>query len=567
MNTTVKPTLQTPQPDPALDSAPDRTYDMIVIGSGMGGMTIASVMAQLRHKRVLVLERHFKAGGFTHEFQRHGFHWDVGLHYIGSMGEAHPSRAIMDLVTGGAVQWQRMPEPIDIAVFPGWRFPIYGDRDRYEAALIEHFPQETAAIRQYFRDLEATCGVGYPAHTMKQCSRFPMPLIGTLTGLLKRSWVHWTVKDYLDCHFQSPELKAILAAQWGDVGLPPGLCAFPIFATVMHHFMGGGFYPVGGAGTIAASVQKIVAEYGGQFLLNREATQVLIDEGRAVGVRVCQVNAPTETYEDYFAPVVVSDAGVATTYLKLIPPEYPIPFRESLRHFVERTEPTTNVSVYLGLSQDPRVLGVQGENYWLYDRLDHDDTYRCGSAWVQSGQPIQAYVSFPSLKNPEAQRPTANILAWTDYQTFAPWQHQPWLHRDEEYQALKEHLMESLIQWVDGYLPGFAQLVEYRELATPITNEHFTGHHHGAIYGLPAVTDRFRRENLPWTRPTTPLPGLYLGGTDVHCLGIVGALMSAQFTLCDLPDGLFLPEVMKLAQARKGEIDRLATPAIVNSRQ
>lgn len=61
-------------------------FDAIVIGSGMGGLTVASLLAQMRRWRVLVLEQHFKLGGFTHTFQRPGgYRWDVGLHYVGEM--------------------------------------------------------------------------------------------------------------------------------------------------------------------------------------------------------------------------------------------------------------------------------------------------------------------------------------------------------------------------------------------------------------------------------------------------------------------------------------------------
>lgn len=532
----------------------EQHYDLILIGSGMGALTVASLMAQLRNKRVLVLERHFKAGGFTHDFKRKNFQWDVGVHYIGVMGEDRSERALMDLITGGKVQWTRLPDPMDIFVYPNFRFPVYGNRERYQSDLIERFPEEASAIRQYFRDLDKTYWHGYPGHTMKQCRAFPMPMIGMLEGLFNRSWVHWTVKDYLDSHFKNPELKAIVASQWGDVGLPPGLCGFPVYATVMNHYVDGSYYPVGGAGTIADSVQEIVEARGGKFLLNREVTQVLIEEDRAVGVQVRKANTKEEIVEEYFAPAVVSDAGAVATYLKFIPSDYPISFRESLQRFVEKTEPTTNVSVYLGLSQDPRALGLKGENYWIYTSLDHADTYRRRREWIEDFQPIQAYVSFPSLKDPQAISHTAEILAWTDYNAFAKWSDQPWLHRDKEYQTLKEHLTNALIEFVDQHLPGFASLVEYKEISTPVTNEHFTGHYHGAIYGLPAVPERYRQENLVWTRPTTVLPGLYLTGVDVHCLGIVGAMMSATFTLGELPQGIFPPEVKSAAQARRKDL-------------
>jgi all-trans-retinol 13,14-reductase len=523
-------------------------YDLILIGSGMGALTVASLMAQLRNKKVLVLERHFKAGGYTHEFKRQQFHWDVGLHYVGMMNEDKEERAICNLITGGSLQWMRLPDPMEVFIYPSLRFEVYGNKERYMADLIQRFPEEKSAIRQYFRDLETTYKYGYPGYVFKNFSNLPMRLMGFLYSLLHSSGVNITVKDYLDKHFKNPELKAILATRWGDVGLPPGLCGFAVHATVMNHYLDGAYYPAKGGGTIANSVQKIVEDKGGKFLLNREVTQVLIENGKAVGVRVRKVNAKEETFEEYFAPSIVSDTGAANTYLKLIPPDYPVAFREPLRRFVEHTEPTTSVTVYVGLSQDPRKLGFHGENYWIFNSLDHDDIYRRRGEWVKTAQPTHAYLCFPSLKDPEATAHTAIILAFTDYNLFASWRDQPWLHRDEDYQTLKQQITDALIAFVNQHFPGFTDIVEYKELSTPVTMEHFTGHHHGAMYGLPFVPERFRKENLAWIRPTTALPGLYLTGADVHCLGIVGAMMGGMNTLSELPDGIFRPEVVAVTK-------------------
>ena len=526
----------------------ENQYDLILIGSGMGALTVASLMAQMRDKKVLVLERHFKAGGFTHEFKRQKFHWDVGIHYVGMMGEGNQERNIFDFVTGGGVQWVRMPdEPMDVVVYPELRFAIAGNKERFMADLIERFPQEKSAVRQYFRDLKMTYNMGYVAHVQKQCRAFPLPLLGAVQGLFAASRVNLTTQEYLDHHFKHPELKAILTAQWGCYGLPPNLSAFAVHAVIINHYLDGAYYPAGGAGTIITSTQPIIKDKGGKFLLNREVTQVLIENSRAVGVQVRKVNEKDDVFEEYYAPVIVSDAGATTTYLKLIPPEYPIPFRESLRQFVEQNEPTTNLTLYLGLSEDPRKLGFQGENHWIYASLNYDEIYSQRSEWIKNAKPLQAYLSFPSLKDPQATAHTAEILVWADYNVFAQWHDQPWLHRDEEYQALKERLTDGIIDFVNQYYPGFADIVEYKELSTPVTNEHFTGHHHGAIYGLPFVPKRFCQENLDWTRPTTPLPGLYLTGADVFCPGIVGALMGGVFTVGELPSGIPNPEIVAAA--------------------
>ncbi len=87
--------------------ATQNEFDAIVIGSGIGGLAFASIMAKLRKWRVLVLERHFKIGGFTHTFTRPGgWSWDVGLHYVGDMGKGMLGRRLFDYITdaGGEME-------------------------------------------------------------------------------------------------------------------------------------------------------------------------------------------------------------------------------------------------------------------------------------------------------------------------------------------------------------------------------------------------------------------------------------------------------------------------------
>src|SRR5271165_1646099 len=125
----------------------NRNYDAIVIGSGMGGLTFASLMAQMKGWRVLVLERHFELGGFTHTFQRPGgYEWDVGIHYVGQMGAGAMGRRIFDLVTGGQVKWNPMPDNYDHYVFPGLSFDFVKGRENLRHALVEAFPAEEQAI-------------------------------------------------------------------------------------------------------------------------------------------------------------------------------------------------------------------------------------------------------------------------------------------------------------------------------------------------------------------------------------------------------------------------------------
>src|SRR6202162_4605082 len=125
-------------------------YDAIVIGSGMGALAVAGIMARLRKWRVLVLERHFKIGGFTHTFSRPGgWTWDVGVHYVGEMGHGMTGRKLFDFITDGGVDWSPLPDVYDVFVYPGLTLKVPKGRANFERALVEAFPGEKRAIGQY----------------------------------------------------------------------------------------------------------------------------------------------------------------------------------------------------------------------------------------------------------------------------------------------------------------------------------------------------------------------------------------------------------------------------------
>jgi all-trans-retinol 13,14-reductase len=173
-------------------------FDAIVIGSGIGGLAVAALLSKLYKKRVLVLEQHFIAGGFTHTFDRKGkFHWDVGLHYVGDMGEGGTGKAVFDYLTDRNLRWQKMPDPFEKFVYPDFTFDVHSDPDRFQTDLIQRFPQEQAAIRRYFKDVQKAA-FWFGAHAMLEL--FP----GWLHPLLRRIVRFWgaiarqTTQHYLD---------------------------------------------------------------------------------------------------------------------------------------------------------------------------------------------------------------------------------------------------------------------------------------------------------------------------------------------------------------------------------
>ncbi|MBL7716846.1 MAG: NAD(P)/FAD-dependent oxidoreductase [Bdellovibrionales bacterium] len=498
-------------------------FDAIIVGSGMGGMTVASLLSSRFGARVLLLEKHGKLGGFTHIFKRpkpgatdpdQKYEFDVGLHYVGQMHKGAPVRNAMDAVTGGAVEWSPMPDCFDRVSFPGFQLSVPKGRDRFLAELIQRFPAEEKAIRRYFKDVQSAQG-WMMRNQMAQ--NFPKGPWSTLLRAPGRRLALGNYGDYLKTHFQDPGLRLALSYFWWDHGVAPSECPFVTQAIIAEHYWEGAYYPKGGSSTIGTAVRGIIEKAGGVIQLKTEVKKILTEGGRAVGVE-------TADGKTYRAPWIYSNIGLQRTYEDLL--QKPMP--EGAKD-VFKTPEFTVVTLYLGLRESPTRPGsvqkVEGENYWLCDveSLDSEE------AWVRrdellDGKAWAAYLSFPSLKDPGAKPGlvTAEIMAVVSRDAFKNWNGTSKSKRGEDYVALKARMTEGLLILAEKHIPGFRALVDFQELATPLTIEHYSSHRRGAIYGGAPIRSRYESGLF---RPQTDVPGLYLCGTDAAGHGIAGALM------------------------------------------
>ncbi|HTC19502.1 MAG TPA: NAD(P)/FAD-dependent oxidoreductase [bacterium] len=492
---------------------PDRAspYDVIVIGSGIGGLSAAALLSKLHQKRVLVLEQHFVAGGLTHEFQRHGYHFDVGLHYVGAMGPGEPGRKLFDFLTDGTLAWNKMPPLFEKFIYPDFSFDVPSDPKEYLRSLQEKFPGEKEALAKYFKDC-LKAAVWYGVETMVET--FPgllRPLVA-LAARLGGGISRQTTKAYLDKNFKDDRLKSLLASQWGDYGLPPSQSAFGLHATIVEHYRKGGWYPVGGAVELARKITPVIEASGGAVKVSQRVEEILVEEGRAVGVRVRPSNSSKGLPVEYRAQAVISDAGSYVTYSRLLK-SAPAAYQEELETLPKGL---SAISLYLGFKESPTKLGFKGENYWVFEGEDHESP---NPELEKSGS---YYLSFPSLKDPQSTGHTAELIVFCEYDFFKKWSGQSWKRRDKDYYELKDRLTEHFLDLLDKRFPGFRNLVGYKELATPLTVEYFQQTPQGSFYGIPGTPSRAGK---PWARVTTPVKGLYLTGADVFSLGIMGAAM------------------------------------------
>jgi all-trans-retinol 13,14-reductase len=277
-------------------------------------------------------------------------------------------------------------------------------------------------------------------------------------------------------------------------------------------------------------------------LPNHEVTRILLEGGRAVGVEVNVSKGKQGTRAEFRAPVVVSDAGAWNTFTRLMPASA-LPFHDQLK---SPPEGFAVVELFLGLRRDPREMGFQGENYWIFESFNHDEMYAQRNEILES-RAAMAYLSFPSLRDRHAQRHTAEIIAPLSYGSLDAHRDEPWRRRGADYESAKNRITRALLDLVERHHPGFGDLVEYSELATPLSFEHFTAAPSGAIYGYPATPEKYGKT---WLGPRTPIQNLYLTGVDAAMLGIMGALMGGVLTASCVLGPLGFLEVMRAANSQ-----------------
>ncbi|MDJ1008364.1 MAG: NAD(P)/FAD-dependent oxidoreductase [Paracoccaceae bacterium] len=490
------------------------SWDAVVIGSGMGGMSAAAALSQVGHK-VLLLEQHQTLGGLTHSFSRNGFTWDVGIHYLSGMAPGEQSRAVLDWLCDTPIDFAALGSVYDV-LHIGSSEPLSLTRpyEAQERDLKDRFPDEAEAIEawtQAMREGRDAMWKIFPTRAMPE-------IAGDVLDWWNRhaisKWCARTTKEVIDDLTDNPELAAVLAAQWGDHGGRPGRASFAMHALIAGAYLpSGSWYPVGGAAAYAEHIVPTVTKNGGEARAGVRVTGLLFDADRVAGVS-------TDDGSEIRADVVISDIGVRETIDHLLPGHcgHDDWFDEiralpsSIAHF----------NLFLGFEGDIEGAGATKANHWFFPAGDAD------VVWTDApdAAPPQMTVSFGSLKNTAhdpgpRQRHSAQALFWADWSTVEKWAHLPPGARGEDYAEFKARAEATLMAEFKSRFPDLAKLLVYQELATPLSTVSFTGHRHGAFYGLDVTPERVVCDGL---RAKTPIQGLYLAGQDVASPGIPGAL-------------------------------------------
>ncbi len=470
--------------------SPAPSWDVIVIGSGIGGLVTASQLAA-KGAKTLVLERYLIPGGSGGSFRREGYTFDVGASMIFGFGEKGHTNLLTRALADVGEHCDTVPDPAQLEYHLPGGLNVAVDRD-YEAFIARLsglFPHEAQGIRafydtcwQVFNCLDAMplLSLEDPAYLAKVFFKAPLACLG-----LAR-WLPFNVGDVARQHIKDEQLLRFIDMEcfcWSvmPADLTPMINAGMVFSD---RHAGGINYPKGGVGVIAEKLVSGLESHGGEIRYKARVTEVLLENGQAVGVKLA-------SGEEIRARRVVSNATRWDTFGKLVDAEHTPKAETTWRR---RYKPSPSfLSLHLGVD-----AGVIPEGCHCHHLLLED----WGAMEDEQGV---IFVSIPTLLDPSLAPEGRHIV-----HTFTPSDINAWKDLSPAaYKAKKTADAARLVQRLEAILPGLSAGIRHQEIGTPRTHRRFLGRMGGTYGPIPAM-------RLPGLLPMpfnrTGLPNLYCVG-------------------------------------------------------
>ena len=459
-------------------------YDIIVIGSGLGGLVCARQLAK-QGRSVLVLERQSQPGGCLQSYRRGDFEFDTGLHYVGGLAEGQPLHEAFEQLGLMRLPWVRLDtDGFDRITIGRQTFPMCEGFDRFASTLAEYFPQEKNALRQY---------------------------VGMLRELPPmEEAVEVNAYDWLSSLFRDPLLINVLSATAMKMELRRESLPLFNFAHSMSSYIQSSWRLKGGGNKIVESLVNDIRSFGGEVVCRAEVKELVEKDGRIVAAK-CPNG---KTYE---GSVFISDVHPQLTFGWLKDSNI---VKNIFRRRIQALENTFGIFT-ASLVLKPNTLPYFNHNKYVF-RKANVWTFHENIGGVDG---VMVSCRVPEDDNYARQIDLLTPMPWV---LCKHWEHTVIGRRGEIYELQKERLADDCIRLAERVIPGLRDMVEKRYTSTPLTWRDYTLSPCGSAFG---IRKDCRQPLLTMLSPKTPVSNLFLTGQSLVLHGLEGVTMTAFKTL------------------------------------
>jgi len=500
--------------------------DTIIIGSGIGGLSCGAILSKIG-KKVLVLEQHYIAGGCTHTFEDKGYEFDTGVHYIGNIEKR---KKVFDLLTEKPIEWDQMGKLengycYDEINIEGKMYYLRSGEYLFLKEIENTFPDELKNVKRYIQDVKkiASKDMFFLLKVIKW--KWLSGFLNLIAGRQFRKYLHMTALEGVQQYTSNKELQAVLLGQFGDYGKLPSKESFFLHCSIVNHYLNGGWFPRGGSSMIAKQLIPTILHSGGRVLVRKKVKQILVNaKKQAYGVEM-------ENGDKIFAKTIISACGIPNTWKRLVDKQF-VP--KSIKQNIDDLGVSCSfMYVFVGMKCTPETLQLRSSNIWHWPDKDYDKMMNEFDKYPLIA-PMPMFIGFPCAKDSMwntryPNKSNAVILTMMKYEHVKQWEKEKQGKRGKDYEDFKQKMGNRILEeGLYHYYPEARKYVDYVEVASPLTFNHYINSLQGEAYGLENYPSRFK--TIDWLRPETHIENLFLTGQDICTLGITGALMSGVIT-------------------------------------
>ncbi|MCS2893594.1 NAD(P)/FAD-dependent oxidoreductase [Parabacteroides faecis] len=477
-------------------------YDVIIIGSGLGGLECAHILSRAG-MNVLLLERGTQAGGCLLSYKRRGLAFDTGFHYVGGLYEGQSLHAIFEYLGLLRLPWERLDTYFDRVTIVDRTFAFAQGYDRFVRTLAEDFPAEREALNGYVNMLKRIEEQQFDMlNPQSGKPSFPFKLFET------------SAYQYLTETFRDPLLINVLCGTSLKMELRRESLPLFTFAHGNSSFIESSWRLKGDGSLIVNSLVDDIRRHGGEILCNSEVQELVEKDGKLV-------HAVCSNGESYEGNIFISNVHPAVTCDLVKQSDR---MKKIYRNRIAGLENTFGMFT-VSLCIRSRTLKYFNWNQYVYDQPN------VWTFYLENSPVSGVLVSCRIPEDGSEYVQQVDLLTPMLWSKCEPWNMTEVGRRGEEYKAMKKRVAEECIILAERFIPGLRDMITGYYTSTPLTYRDYTLTPEGTAYGL---RKDFRDPVMTVLSPRTPIPNLFLTGQNLMLHGLHGVTMTTLFTCAEI---------------------------------